>query len=182
MKGLGLRIKTLRKARRLTLVEIAAKTGIDQATLSRIENGKMSGTIKSHMKIADVLGVPLPELYEKVMEQINETKEKIAKRKLEVLSRSTGVTAELLATGTLHRKMVPTLVRLAPKAKTGQEHFPANVERFIFVLEGSIEAILGDERRVLNAGQTLYFNASLPHQFNNVLKSESQLISVVSSD
>ena len=36
MKGLGDRIRELRKTRRLTLVQVADKTGIDQATLSRI--------------------------------------------------------------------------------------------------------------------------------------------------
>jgi transcriptional regulator with XRE-family HTH domain len=52
MQGLGKRIKELRKSKKMTLVEIAKKTGIDQATLSRMENGKMTGTLDSHMRLA----------------------------------------------------------------------------------------------------------------------------------
>src|SRR3989338_3880805 len=98
MKGLGQRIRHLRKARKLTLVEIAKKTGIDQATLSRIENGVMIGTLNSHMRIATALGIPLPDLYENVLEKIHEAKERVAKEKLETFSHSTAAVAELLTT------------------------------------------------------------------------------------
>ncbi len=63
--NLGINIKKLRKRRHLTLHDVAAKTGIDMATLSRIENGKMTGTLQSHLAIAKILDVHLPDLYEK---------------------------------------------------------------------------------------------------------------------
>ena len=63
LKNLGQRIRTLRKEKGLTLVEISEKTGIAQATLSRIETGTMIGTVESHEKIAETLGIGLSELY-----------------------------------------------------------------------------------------------------------------------
>lgn len=179
MKGLGQRIRLLRKARKLTLVEIAQKTGIDQATLSRIENGVMVGTLNSHMRIADALAVNLPELYENVLEKINEAKEKVAKEKVETFSHSTGAVAELLTTGILQKKMMPVLLKMKPKGRTENEEYPAPTERFVYSLKGSIEINFGKERRKLSAGESFYFNASFPHHFRNVGKSESWVLSVL---
>ncbi len=62
LKGLGERIRHLRLERRLTPIQVRDKTGIDQATLSRIENESMIGTVDSHLRLARVLGVDIAEL------------------------------------------------------------------------------------------------------------------------
>ena len=171
MKGLGNRIHRLRKSQKLTLVEIAKKTGIDQATLSRIENGIMIGTLSSHMKIAEALGTRLPDLYEDVLEKIDEKKEKVVRHKLETFSHSGGAVAELLTSNILQKKMMPVLLKLKPKGRTETEEYPAIAERFVYVLKGSAKAMIGKEDKSLNSGESLYFNASLPHHFANNAKS-----------
>jgi transcriptional regulator with XRE-family HTH domain len=50
--NIGDNIKSQRLKRRLTLTELSLKSGVQLATLSRIENNKMSGTVKSHKSIA----------------------------------------------------------------------------------------------------------------------------------
>ena len=179
MKGLGQRIKSLRKTRKLTLVEVAKKTGIDQATLSRIENGVMIGTLNSHMKIAEVLGLNLPELYEHVLDKISEAKDKSIKRKLETFSHSSGAVAELLTTSVLQKKMMPVLLKLKTKGHTETEEFPLPTERFIYVLKGSVELRLGKEPRSLKQGESLYFNGAIPHQLWNRHKGESHVLSII---
>ena len=59
----GDRIKGLRKEKKLKLKELAEKSGVQIATLSRIEHKKMTGTLDSHAKIAQALGVDVTELY-----------------------------------------------------------------------------------------------------------------------
>lgn len=179
MKGLGQRIQTLRKARKLTLVEVAKKTGIDQATLSRIENGVMTGTLSSHMRIAEVLGLNLPDLYEDVLGKISEAKDKSVKQKLETFSHSSGAVAELLTSGILQKKMMPVLLKIKPKGRTEIEQYPALTERFVYVLEGNIEAVIGNERKSLKKRECLYFSATVAHHFQNTSKSECQMLSVL---
>ena len=179
MKGLGERIRSLRKARRLTIVDVAKNTGIDQATLSRIENGKMTGTLDSHRRIAEALGVRLTELYESVMQQIAQNKDRKVLQKMETFSHSGGAVAELLATGLFQKKMMPVLLKLKGRGRTETEELPAFSERFIYVLRGSVEVVLGKEASALHQGGSLYFNAALPHSFKNKLKSEAQILSVV---
>jgi transcriptional regulator with XRE-family HTH domain len=179
MKGLGNRIQSLRKSRNLTLVQIARSTGIDQATLSRIENGKMTGTLDSHMRLAEVLGVRLPELYEEVLEKIHGRKERAAVQKIETFSYSSGAVAELLTSGILQKKMTPILLKIKPRGHTEREEYKPGTERFIYVLKGAVEISAGREKTVLKEGEKLYFNASLPHNFRNTGKKECQALSVM---
>ncbi len=180
MKGLGNRIKLLRRERKLTLVDVAKKTGIDQATLSRIENSKMTGTLDSHMRIAEALGLRLPDLYEQVLTKIADLREKNARQKVETFSHSSGAVAELLTTGILSKKMMPVLLRIKPKGRTEIEEFPVGTERFLYILSGSVQVRLGREIKVLKEGENLYFNATLPHHFENTSKSsEARCLSIM---
>jgi len=179
MKGLGDRVRDLRKTKRLTLVEVAKTTGIDQATLSRIENGKMTGTLDSHRRIADALGVRLTDLYESAMQQLTQAGDRRAQKKIETFSHSSGAVAELLATGVLQKKMMPVLLKLKGKGRTETEELPLFSERFVYVLKGSVELTLGKDSRTLSQSESMYFNASLPHSFKNKLKTEAQILSVI---
>ena len=179
MKGLGSRIKALRRERRLTLVDIAKKTSIDQATLSRIENEKMTGTLDSHMRIAGALGLRLPELYEAVTKKLEESSDKAAKHKLETFSHSSGAVAELLTTGVLQKKMMPVLLKIRAHGKTENEEYPLASERFLYVIKGSIKVRLDKNEILLKQGQNLYFQASTPHSFKNQHKTESWVLSVL---
>ena len=179
MKGLGERIRSLRKAKHLTIVEVAKGTGIDQATLSRIENDKMTGTLDSHRRIAEILGLRLPDLYDTVMRQIAESKDKKILQKFDTFSHAGGAVAELLTTGVLQKKMMPVLIKLKAKGRTETEELALFSERFIYVLKGAVDIGIAKAEKTLNAGESLYFNASQPHHFKNRLKSESWILSVV---
>lgn len=179
MKDLGAKIKHLRTSKGLTIVQVARSTGIDQATLSRIENGKMTGTLESHMRIADTLGVRLPQLYDNVLSHNAGIKEEAVRQKIENFSFSTGAVAEILTGGILQKKMMPSLLKLKPKGHTQTEEFKDGTERFAYILSGSIELLVGREKHALSAGESLYFDASTPHHFTNKLKSPAQILSIL---
>ena len=179
MKGLGERIRNLRKAKHLTIVEVAKSTGIDQATLSRIENGKMTGTLDSHRRIAEALGIRLGELYESVMNELAKSSDKRAERRLESFSHSSGATAQLLTAGVLQKKMMPVLIKFRAKGHTEIEELPAGSERFIYVLRGGVILRLGSTKRLLRQGESTYFPASTPHSFRNPVRQESVVLSVI---
>ena len=179
MKGLGTRIQFLRKQRKLTLVDMAKKTGIDQATLSRMENEKMVGTLDSHMRIAQVLGLRLPELYDEVAQKLDAVKEKAVRQKVETFSHSSGAVSELLTSGILQKRMMPVLLRIKAKGATETEEHPALTEKFLYLLKGAVEVKIRNEVKNLNPGDSLYFDASIPHSFKNTAKTESELLSII---
>lgn len=173
MKNLGDKIRLLRKQRRLTLAGVSEKTGIDVATLSRIENGKMIGTIKSHMLIAKALDIHLPDLYETALEAEDATLKRHLSQPAAVLSQTDGSVAELLVTGSPAKKMASLRLKLKPASKSAPEEFPLGTERFLYVLKGKIDAVIKDEVNPVGQGESLYFNGSLRHYFANPLKTPS---------
>ena len=163
----------------MTLVDLAVKTGIDQATLSRIENSHMIGTLTSHMKIAEVLSVPLPQLYDDVIKKIMDSKGEAAKKKIEKLPNAKGVVSELLASGIHQKKMMPVLVKMKPKGYSESEKYADFSERFVYVLKGALEITLDKEKKILKAGESSYFDPSFPHTLRNPQGKESQFLSVI---
>ena len=59
---IGKRIRQLRKERNMTLEDLSKKCGVALATLSRMENDKMTGTLDSHNRICKALGASITEL------------------------------------------------------------------------------------------------------------------------
>lgn len=55
-------VRVWRDYRTLTQVELAARAGIDQAYLSKIERGTRTGTAKVLRSLADALGIELDDL------------------------------------------------------------------------------------------------------------------------
>jgi transcriptional regulator with XRE-family HTH domain len=181
MKGLGTNIRSLRKSRGLTLTEVAKRTGIDAATLSRIENGKMTGTLQSHMAIAKALEVRLPDLYESVIEtQARPSNGRGRPEPPEVFSHSGGAVSELLTSNILQKKLMPVRLRLGAQGRTAAEEFPLGTERFVYVLEGHLEVVIKGSPHPIEEGQSLYFNASLPHHFVNKLKTPCSCLVITS--
>lgn len=167
MLKIGNRIRDLRKAKKVTLISLAKQTGIAQATLSRIETGRMIGTVESHQKIAEALGLGLAELYAPLDRRYEEVavSKKDAPRK--VVHQGKGCQVELLTQEVTKKKITPLLLTLAGNARNAQEQNERGVEKFIWVLEGEVEAAVEKEHYSLKEGETLYFDASFPHRFSN---------------
>lgn len=181
LKNLGARMRELRKQRGLTLVEIAEKTAVAQATLSRIETGVMIGTIESHAKIAEVLGVGLSELYQ----DIDDRAAKTALGKDEDLKKasthSRNVRITLLTQQPGNKKLTPLLIELGSGTETEKEKKERGVEKFIWVQEGSVKVKLEKEEFDLKAGDTFYFDASYPHQITNESAKTAKVFVAISS-
>ena len=62
-RSIGARLRSLRTLQKVTLTDLAKASGVDTATISRIETGKMSGTLESHIKLATALGYKITDLY-----------------------------------------------------------------------------------------------------------------------
>jgi transcriptional regulator with XRE-family HTH domain len=61
---IGLRIRAARKAKGMTQAEISQKTGLDQAYISRMENGTSEGSPAQMLSIARIIGVSIAQLYD----------------------------------------------------------------------------------------------------------------------
>ena len=60
---LGLRIRTLRKEKGMTQLELAADASMEESALQRIEKGRTNPTVKTLFKICSALNVEFVELF-----------------------------------------------------------------------------------------------------------------------
>jgi transcriptional regulator with XRE-family HTH domain len=60
-----LRIRQLRERKGVSLRELARRSGLGVATLSRIESGAANPRLSTLLQLADVLGVFVGQLFEK---------------------------------------------------------------------------------------------------------------------
>ena len=178
--NVGAIIHKIRKEKRMTLLELSAKSGVALATLSRMENGKMTGTLESHMQICRALEISLTDLYKDLVASARKVEVKSGKARTDVFVHDKKATSEMLAVNSLNKKMMPVMVKIAKGGRTHSEETKVGIEKFIYVLDGKLEAIIGEDKYNMVKGDTLYFESSVPHYFNNTGKSEARLISVVS--
>jgi len=177
---IGKRMQELRKAKKMSLTELSEKSGVQIATLSRMENQKMTGTLESHMQIAQALGVDLTALYKDMAAQEQEAQVEIQENgtAADVFNYSDKSSYEILTNKVLNKKMMPVLLKIEASGQTNKEQNSAGSEKFIFVLEGQVTLEISGKMYHLHQGNTLYFDSSLPHIFSNNGKEMAKLICV----
>jgi transcriptional regulator with XRE-family HTH domain len=175
---IGKRIEALRKAKKMKLIEVAEATGIQLATLSRIENMKMTGTLESHIKIAKALGVDVTEIYRDIEKENAVIEFQHQRNSADVFTHSDTAFSEILTKNILDKKMMPVLIRIEPGGKTNTEESRPGSEKFIFLLEGNIEIKVNDKKYPLTKHSTMYFDAALPHSLHNIGKNNAKVLCV----
>ncbi|HLF17572.1 MAG TPA: XRE family transcriptional regulator [Candidatus Omnitrophota bacterium] len=176
---IGKRMQELRKARDMTLSELSENSGVQIATLSRMENNKMTGTLESHMNIAKALGVDVTQLYSDIIRVESKVDIQKTPSSSDVFVHSDKSSYEMLTTKVLSKKMMPILLKLEPGGQTAPEENKLGTEKFIYTLEGKVEVTIGKDSYSLSKGNTLYFDASLKHFFVNEGKSTAKLVCVI---
>ena len=175
---IGDKLYEIRKAKKMTLTALSDKSGVQLATLSRIENKKMTGTLESHMAIAKVLGIDVVELYSKVIREQKQVEISQLSKESEVFTHNEKSSFEILTKNVLSKQMMPTLIRIEEGGSTQQEQGAPNSEKFLFLLEGAVEATIDGKIFRLEKNNTLYFDSSLSHKFKNVGRNACKLLCV----
>jgi quercetin dioxygenase-like cupin family protein len=182
VRNVGERLRMLRQSQKLTLVELAKASGVDVATISRIETGKMSGTLESHVRLASALGLKLTDLYagiEELRAKRAATLVPSAQRKDVYVHQAGKSSIALLTSDIMQKKLMPVLVTVEPGGRTQREEAKVGTERFLYVLDGTLEARVGEETHLLKRGSSLYLDAAVPHSFKNTGRVTAKFISVV---
>src|SRR3989338_958488 len=172
---LGLRVRNLRREKKITLIELSKTTGVAQATLSRMETGLMVGTVKNHQKIDEALGISLGQLYGGIDSRYERVKHHTASEQRKIFAKTDQMKCELLTQEISKKKITPLLITLNAHGKSETEQLERGVEKLIFVLEGTVHVRLVQKEYALNPNDTLYFDASIPHQLHNAGNKQAKL-------
>lgn len=122
------------------------------------------------MRLARAMGIRLAQLYSEVEEAQARHLVSVqsASGRAEVYVHEAGKSSvAILTTDVLKKKLMPVLMTIEPGGSTQKEEARAGTEKFLYVLEGALEARLGHDLHHLKKGSTLYFDASVPHLLRN---------------
>ena len=174
---LGKKIKAVRKEKGIKINQLSARSGLTDSTISMIENGKISPSITTAYKIAMALGVHPVEFFE-----IEKHKKWIVSRKQErerlQFHDSDKAMEYLLKAGRDSQNEI-FISYLGPAQKSFDEHITHSGHKFGYVLTGSIELQLGEEKVLLNEGDSIFFEAVIPHLWKGIENRESGILWVV---
>ncbi|MCA0405748.1 MAG: XRE family transcriptional regulator [Proteobacteria bacterium] len=172
----GLHLAVTRRARGLTLDQLAQATGLNKGYLSRLERREKRPSIATVMKVAQALDVPVAALFG---ESFDETAMHLV-RKDETAG---GFAADGEASFTLLSRATRASGAQAFLYVPGPEFRPrghvhhAGTE-MIFVVRGALEIRFHDRTLTLEEGDFLQFPGHVPHQLRRLREATQALITV----
>ena len=166
MVNVAERVKRAREQRGLSLLDISRRTGIDASLLSEIEQGQSVPPLGTIIKLAKALEMKMGYFISgdelKPFTIVRRGDRRVVSRYDSKRDKHYGYGYESLAPYKKDRHMEPFLVTLQP-ATTKEERSTHDGQEFIFVLSGRMEVRLGEEIHVLEPGDAIYYDSTVPH-------------------
>ena len=157
---LGGRIRALRQARRLTLRDVAERSGVTESFLSQVERDVTSPSIATVQRIARALDLSIAQLFAEEP-QTGRVVRREARRR--VVYQGLKAVDEFLTSNMAGRLQV-ILSTIEPGGGTGAEPYTHDSdEEVVVVLSGVLDLWVGDEHYVLREGDAITFPSRLPH-------------------
>jgi XRE family transcriptional regulator, regulator of sulfur utilization len=177
----GARVRALREAMGLSLRDLSSRTAVSPPMLSQVERGETSPTLAVAARIAGGLELTLSQLL-----RLDEGTHLTIVRAGEGRSRlREGHRTEELTPALPGQRADVTRHELAPAASTGGPgdpplHEPGSRETAI-VLEGELTLEVDGESHILDAWDSVTFDADLPHGFRNDGTAPTRFLAVVAA-
>jgi len=158
--AIGSRIRTIRRRQERSLQAIADICGFTRSLLSKIETGKTMPPIATLMKIAGALGVRMAALLGDDDETTTVYTPRAAGERL--IATEKGYRFFPFAAERLRKAMQPFLF-VAVRGQIQPQPLQHAGEEFLYMLEGEMAYRVGAVSYHLHPGDTLYFDAQIPH-------------------
>jgi len=169
--GIGEKLRALRLRKKMGLVELGGHTGLSAAMLSKVERGKLFPTLPTLFRIALVFGVGLEYFFSDDQKRHVVAIVRRAQRKRfpeRPDGRDISYYFESLDFAAVERKLNAYHAEFAPlQPGKARLHHHAGVE-FLSVLRGKLELHIGTNDHILESGDSIYFDSSLPHSYRRV--------------
>jgi transcriptional regulator with XRE-family HTH domain len=180
------RVRELRAARALSLDALAGQSGVSRSMISLVERGESRPTAVVLEKLAAGLGVTLASLFDAPAAAARAPAGPVSRREDQPQWRDP-------ASGYLRRNVSPPGV--PQPMRIVEVHFPpggrvafenagrdARVHQQIWVLEGTMDVTLGDERYRLREGDCLAMQLDGPTMFHNPARKPARYAVVIASE
>jgi transcriptional regulator with XRE-family HTH domain len=178
-------VRDLRARQSLSLDALANKSGVSRSMISVIERGESSPTAVVLDKLAVALGVTLPSLFDGPKTAAELPKGPVSRREDQPRWQDP-------ASGYIRRNVSPASV--AQPMQIADVHFPAGarvafetgardarVHQQIWLLKGTMDITIGNERHRLHEGDCLAMQLDRPTMFHNPTRKPARYAAIIAS-
>ncbi len=180
---IGERIRALRKAKGLSIADVSKQSGIPESTISGIERHMVSPPLGNIVSLAKVFDVSVGDFFGESGDSpyciVRSSDRKTVSRFNSTDGAAGGYTYQSLGQQKKNRHMEPFLVTLSPSESSETEPNQHIGEEIIFVLEGHVEVRLLDQTEILNPGDSIYYDSTMPHFISCHGKEPATILAVI---
>jgi transcriptional regulator with XRE-family HTH domain len=166
MSTTGTRIQSYRERQKLSIDDLAERTGLSPEFIKAVEEDDMYPSLQPLVKLARALGVRLGTFLD---DQVSSDPlvVRLSQREQELTmhhdGKEPGVVFHSLGRGKTDRHMEPFFIELLPNSGHDETLSSHEGEEFIVVQSGQMRIRYGQEESILSAGDSVYFNSVVPH-------------------
>jgi len=173
---IGLKLRSLRTQKRLTLSRLAAETGLSTALLSKLETDRMIPTLPTLATIAKVYGVGMSYFFSEP-----------AKHTLSITRKAhlqgNGRGADLIRITPLNAaannpRMLAQVVEFQPGSALSDTDTLHETTGLVYVLEGKLQIDAGGMREVLETGDCAYLDSEMAIAWGAAGKHRCRILAV----
>jgi transcriptional regulator with XRE-family HTH domain len=160
LRSFGARLRELRLRRGWTLQELACRSALSKAFLSRLESGDRQASIAAVLTLSRIFDVSLASLFESLLA----TEPCVIVRAADVVEKTiNGLKYVALSNAGRFFNLQPLRIKVSP-SRRGHEHYHHDGEEWIYVLSGKLTLSLAGKTHDLSPGDAAHFESRLPHR------------------
>jgi transcriptional regulator with XRE-family HTH domain len=174
--SLGDKLRQLRSERNISQRDLARLAGLSPNSISLIERNETSPSVATLQSLATALNIRMSYFFE----------EKAPTSVLHIKSgerpkiTSEGVIIEGMGKTLPYQELEPFLIALDPRAGSGGERQVVHSgHEFVYCLQGKIEYVIDGKIYLIEGGDILIFEATLPHLWRNPYENQAKFILVL---
>lgn len=187
--GIGKNISQIRKDRGLTIKDVATMAGVTPSLISQIENDKANPSLSTMLALAKALSTDITSFFDgKDKGAVSSSSPVVrASERVRIDSSNSDEWATYLLTNRNFEKFCANTSIIKPGADSANypEMHPENLTtgyEFGFVISGKLQIQLDGDIYILNAGDSICFEATKKHRLINNTNSDVTVLWVDFSD
>ena len=176
VSSIGPKLRELRDVNGPSLQQLSDRSDVSPAAIHKVEQGNMVPTITTLLKLAAALDRPVSYFVdeeEAIPSYVVVTRSKERKK---VFTSHTGIDLAGIS-GPYGQYFVASAVAVVePGATSGDNPLRHPGEELIYMLSGSLEVEVGDQKIRLNSGDSVHFRTDREHRWGNPTKRPAKAV------
>ncbi len=175
LRALGQALREARHRRGLTVEALATAAGVSSGLISQLERGQGNPAFLTLRRLAEALQLPVAHF---VQGPVPTGMVVRAGERRRLHLPDADLVYELL-TPSLRGKLEVLRTRIPPGWTNESKPFAHEGEECVHLLEGCLEVVVGTSRFVLEAGDSITYDASVPHWYLNGTEAPALILGAV---